>query len=711
MTTNSSAGEMSLPLSGASAKAGSWLVRILFVGCIFLSAFLLFLVQPIIAKQIMPWFGGSSAVWTTALMFFQLVLLAGYVYTDLATRWLRPGVHAAVHVGLLVLALATLPIVPAETFRPDAQKSPIGQVLLLLLMTVGLPYFCLSTTSPLLQAWYTRLFPGRQVYRLFALSNAASLAALLAYPFLIEPVAGIVTQAQVWGGAFVLFAVLCTGCAWASRRAGELAPMAPYEAPAAGEPGHAPARSDYAVWLGLSAMGSAMLLAITHHLTQHIAPIPLLWLLPLSLYLLTFVLCFEGRSWYRRSLVTAPLILLLAGMAWGINVPANEVRVRMAVPLYAVGCFVCCMFFHGELSERKPAPRYLTRFYLCLSLGGAIGGLLVSAGAPTLFDNYYELPLALLATSVVMLWILRRYLTANMAAWPVAALALASCALTGLMGWVFYNQHSLGNVSMQRNFYAASRVVEFGDGNGGSQRVLYNGGIVHGNQMLAPAVSRTPTTYYGRHSGVADAMTFTASTKPGGRRVGVIGLGAGTMAAWGQAGDDFRFYEINPHSHQIAERDFKYLSESPARRQVVIGDARLMMAEELAGGRANGFDVLVVDAFSGDSIPVHLLTREALAVYKKHLAPGGIIAFHVSNLFLDLAPVVGLLAEDAGLKAVRIRSRDEDPEEYSSAWVLVTDNQAFLDHPATLEHGSPIKPRAGATLWTDDRNNLYEVVR
>lgn len=702
---------MSLPVSETSANAGSagWLTRILFVGCIFLSAFLLFLIQPIIAKQIMPWFGGSSAVWTTALMFFQLVLLAGYVYTDLATRWLRPGVHAAVHIGLLLLALATLPIVPSETFRPDPQKSTIGQVLLLLLVTVGLPYFCLSTTSPLLQAWYIRLFPGRQVYRLFALSNAASMAALLAYPFLIEPVTGLVGQAHAWGAAFVAFAVLCAGCAWASRRRNgvSLSSVAVSEPAGELESGAAPTRSDYALWLSLSAMGSVMLLAVTHHLTQHIAPIPLLWLLPLTLYLLTFVLCFEGRSWYRRSVFTAPLILLLAAMAWGINVPAADIRVRIAVPVYAAGCFVCCMFFHGELSQRKPAPRYLTRFYLCLSLGGAIGGLAVSAGAPALFNNYYELPLALLTTGLLMMWLLRDYFSARRAALPVAALAALSCVLTALMGWVFYQKHERGNISMQRNFYASSRVVELFDG---SQRVLYNGGIVHGTQMLVPTESRTPTTYYGRHSGVADAMRFTAA-KPGGRKIGVIGLGAGTMAAWSLSGDNFRFYEINPHSQQIAERDFSYLSESPAKYEVVIGDARLMMAEELAQGRLGGFDVLVVDAFSGDSIPVHLLTREALTIYRQHLAPGGIIAFHVSNLFLDLAPVTGLLAEDAGLKAIRIRSRDEGPEEFSSAWVLVTDNQAFLDEPEVREHSKPITLRPGATLWTDDRNNLYEVVR
>ncbi|HSI48234.1 MAG TPA: fused MFS/spermidine synthase [Ideonella sp.] len=684
-------------------------MQALFVACIFLSAFLLFLVQPIIAKQIMPWFGGSAAVWTTALMFFQLVLLAGYAYSDFATRWLTSRMHAWVHVTLLLVAVAMLPIVPSAALRPDPQSAPIGQVLWVLLAAVGLPYFCLATTGPLLQAWYSRLFPKQQVYRLFALSNLASLVALLVYPFAIEPFASSLQQSRVWSLAFCLFALLCGFCAWLARRprgtvTAALGPVALNEVVA--EP--LPSWADHGRWLLLSAMGSMLLLAVTGHITQNIAPVPFLWLLPLSLYLLTFILCFEGRGWYRRSSFTAPLILLLAAMAWCINLPPWQVDIEWVVPLYATGFFVCCMFCHGELSLRKPSSRHLTRFYLCLSLGGALGGLTISALAPVLLNNYYELPLMLIATSVLALWLLRRYLTANKAAWLVLVLALASCLVTVLMALVFYQRHTLGIVSQQRNFYAASQVTEFVDDRGDTQRVLYNGAILHGMQLRAAGKRRTPTTYYGLGSGVAEAMRYTAD-RPN-RRVGVIGLGVGTMAAWGQDGDDFRFYEINPHSQQIAERDFTYLSDSAAHQSVVIGDARLMLESELARGRHGDFDVLVVDAFSGDAIPVHLLTREALAVYRQHMRPRGIIAFHVSNLYLNLAPVVAGLANDAGMKVVRI-DNPVNPPETSSTWVLVTQDEGFLSQPALRARISPLAAAPGAKPWTDGYNNLFEALR
>ncbi|GAA0743741.1 fused MFS/spermidine synthase [Ideonella azotifigens] len=684
-------------------------VQALFITCIFLSAFLLFLVQPIIAKQITPWFGGSAAVWTTALMFFQLLLLAGYLYSDLATRWLRPRTHAWVHVGLLVLAVVLLPIVPETALKPDPHKAPIGQVLWVLLATVGLPYFCLSTTGPLLQAWYSRLFPRQRVYRLFALSNLASLAALLAYPFVIEPFTGSLQQAQGWSLVFCLFALLCATSAWAAGRPKGQAAAASEMAGSGWSTASnlAPTWADFGLWLLLSMMGSMLLLAITSHITQNIAPVPFLWLLPLSLYLLSFILCFEGRGGYRRAWFTAPLILLLAAMAWCTNLPPRLVAIGWAVPLYAVGFFVCCMFCHGELSLRKPGPQYLTRFYLCLSLGGALGGLAVGALAPAVLDNYYELPLMLAAMSVLMLWLLRRYLTANKAAWVVLALAVASALLTASMAWVFHRQHAMGVVSQQRNFYAASQVVESRGGQGEAKRALFNGTILHGTQLRSEHGQRTPTTYYGTSSGVAEVMRYTAGRV--GRHVGVIGLGVGTMAAWGQSGDDFRFYELNPHSQQIAERDFTYLKNSPAHHSVVLGDARLMLEAELAEGRRGDFDVLVVDAFSGDSIPVHLLTREALAIYRQHLRPGGIIAFHVSNLYLDLAPVVLRLAVDAGMQAVQLKSRPSQPET-PSYWVLVTQDQAFVSQPALLARKLPLASVGNLAPWTDGHNNLFEAL-
>lgn len=690
------------PLAPARPLPG---VRLLFAACIFVSSFLLFLVQPIIAKQILPWFGGTSGVWTTCLMFFQLLLLGGYAYSDLSIRRLGPGRQVLVHGLLLAMALASLPIVPGDTLRPDPQKAPIGQLLVLLLATVGLPYFCLATTGPLLQAWYTRLYPQDKVYRLFALSNGASLVALLAYPFTIEPRSSSLQQLWGWSIGFGVFVLLCGACAWASRVA-PAATSAPAPAPQV-PAGTAPAAREMALWVGLSAMGSALLLSVTNHLTQNIAAVPFLWLLPLTLYLLTFVLCFEGRGWYRRSLVTGPLVIALAMMAWGLNVRMRDTAIGVAVPVYAVGFFLCCMFLHGELSLRRPAPGHLTRFYLCLSLGGALGGLLVSVAAPLWLNSFYELPLGLILTAGLMLWLLWGYLTANKAAYLLLAIALASTTLTVTMAWVFHVRQTQDSVVMVRNFYASSRVAEARNSQGLVVRQLLNGAILHGTQIQAEGFSTTPTTYYGANSGVALAMQRGGDAP---KSVGVIGLGVGTLAAYGRAGDQFRFYEINPHSVEIAQRDFSYLRQSQAQQHIVLGDARQMLQSEWDHGQAGGFDVLVVDAFSSDSIPVHLITQEALALYRRHLKPGGIIAFHVSNLFLRLEPVVQGLAQDAGLQAVQIASGDKFPEQ-ASIWVLVTDDQAFLSNPAVRKRASAITPIPGLRLWTDSYNNLFDILR
>ncbi|MGM9487638.1 fused MFS/spermidine synthase [Ideonella sp. YS5] len=679
-------------------------VRALFIACIFSSAFLLFLVQPIIAKQVMPWFGGASSVWTTCLMFFQIVLLAGYAYSDVATRKLAPRQHARLHVALLALAVLTLPIVAGEALKPDPEHAPLRDLLVLLAATVGLPYFCLSTTGPLLQAWYARLVPQGRVYRLFALSNLASLAGLLAYPFLIEPYSSSLQQSRWWSAGFVVFAALCAGCAWVSR--GVASPLVA----SAGNEDQAPlpARSEQASWWLLSGLGSALLLAISNHLTQNVAAVPLLWLLPLSLYLLSFVLCFEGRGWYRRSVFTGPLILALVVLAWGMNVHSREVKIAIAVPAFAAAFFVCCMFLHGELAMRKPAARHLTRFYLALSGGGAAGGLFVSAIAPAVFDSYHELPLLLIATALAMLWLLRGYFTAHIAAYGVLSLAVMATGLTVFMGWIHLHRQAQDNLVMMRNFYAASRVAEYANDRGDTVRTLYNGSIVHGTQIRSPDAARRlmPTTYYGAGSGVALAMKrFEGAPKS----VGVIGLGIGTLAAYGRAGDDFRFYEINPHSQLVAERDFSYLRESAARHQVMLGDARLSLQGESARGQPNRFDLLVVDAFSGDSIPVHLITQEALSVYRQHIKPHGLIAFHVSNLFLNLEPVVEQLAADAGLQAVYLRSTVDYPEK-TSVWVIVTDDPVFLNDPEVQARRRPITPIPGLTLWTDASNNLFKIL-
>jgi hypothetical protein len=700
--------QTALPVGATVAAAADRgrATRCLFIACIFLSAFLLFLVQPIIAKQVMPWFGGTSAVWITCLTFFQLILLAGYTYSDLATRKLPPRTYALVHIVLLAAATALLPIVPGDWLKPTADHAPMGQVLLLLLVTVGLPYFCLATTGPLLQSWYTRLFPGSQVYRLFALSNLASLVALLAYPFGVEPYSGSLQQSQYWSAGFGVFALLCAMCAWTARLAPASTAVAAVTAEESSRP-VPPKRKDYALWLVLSAMGSMMLMSVTSHVTQNIAAVPLLWLLPLSLYLLTFVLCFDGRGWYRRSFFAAPMLLSLVAMAWFMNVRPADIDILATVLTYGAGTFCCCMFFHGELSLRKPAAEYLTRYYLTLSLGGAVGGMVIGFAAPNLLDSMLEFPFILVATAILMLVLWRRYLTANKAAHVVFALAVLCTAATVLLAGAAVYRDIEGTPIRMRNFYAASRVTE-GEIDGEPLRVLRNGQIMHGNQLSSPALRATPTTYYGASSGVAEAMRHFADRPV---RVGVIGLGVGTMAAYGKDQDVFRFYEINPQSLLIAQRDFTYLKDSKADIQAVLGDARLQLQAELAHGEPGRFDVLVVDAFSGDSIPVHLLTKEAMDIYRAHMKLDGIIAFHVSNLFLNLAPVVADLAADAGMQTVHLRVREKKFPEMASSWVLVTLDEAFLNDATAMKRREPIVPIAGLQLWTDARNNLYQILK
>jgi len=380
---------------------------LLYALTIFTSAFLLFLVQPIMAKQILPWFGGSAAVWTTCLVFFQFLLLAGYAYSDWTTRRLVPRRQVALHIVLLVVSLATLPIIPDAAWKPAGDEDPTWRILGLLTVTIGLPYFLLSTTGPLVQAWFARTFPAGTVYRLFALSNFGSLLALLAYPFAVEPWITTVHQSWGWSAGYVLFVALCAGAAVLSARAGINARTETTSALPA-DAGPPPALPDYLGWLLLSAMGSLMLLAVTNHITHDVASVPFLWILPLTLYLLTFILCFEGRGWYKRLYFIGPLLVVVCALAWALHAERGIADIKEAVPLNLVGLFVMCMFFHGELAESKPAPAYLTRFYLMVSLGGALGGLAVGLVAVKVFDTYYEFGLGLVATLAIAAYVTRR---------------------------------------------------------------------------------------------------------------------------------------------------------------------------------------------------------------------------------------------------------------------------------------------------------------
>ena len=669
-----------------------------YAATIFLSSFLLFLVQPLIARQILPWFGGTAAVWTTCMLFFQTLLLAGYAYAHVTNAKLQPRAQALLHIVLLGLALLTLPISPSEGWKPLGTEEPISRILLVLTLTVGLPYLLLASTSPLLQAWFSRARPGVDPYRLFAVSNLASLLALIGYPLLVEPLLGNRQQALGWSGLFIVFAVLCAGLSW-SASAVNL--QKEFMEDKANDP--VPGRSDYLLWLALSATGSVMLLAVTNHVTQNVAAIPLLWLAPLTLYLLTFIVAFEGRNLYRVEIFWPVVLAWLAGMAWLLADTTYQFDLWMQIGMYLSGLFVACMFCHGELYRARPAARHLTAFYLTISAGGAIGGLLVAVVAPLAFNAYYELGLALVA--LALLAAVRFRPLNRVARWASLGVLLAVGGSAAYDGTRFQNDVLVS----ARNFYGVIRVKEYGrPGSDYHYRRLVHGVIMHGEQDMTEAGRRKPTTYYLPTSGVGAAMA--ARQARGAARVGVIGLGAGTLAAYGRKGDSFRFYDINPQVIAVARSQFTFLSDSEANIELVLGDARLNLERE----PPQGFDLLAVDAFSSDAIPVHLITRQALALYLRHVKPDGIVAFHVSNRFLNLVPVVARLAEENGAHAVLVSDsgKDGDDDHTTTDWVLVSRDPEVLEAPE-IQAVSPEAPeqQAGWRSWTDDYSNLLQILR
>jgi spermidine synthase len=678
-----------------------------YAATIFLSSFLLFLVQPLVARLILPWFGGSAAVWTTCMLFFQVLLLAGYAYAHACNARLAPRVQALVHTVLLAAAVATLPIAPAESWKPSGAEEPISHILLLLAAAVGLPYLLLAATSPLLQAWFARARPGENPYRLFAVSNLASLLALIGYPFLVEPYFSSGAQVAGWSWLFAAFAALCGALAWAGAKAAAAAARRPAaEGGAAGGGGLAggaasPRRADYLLWLALSATGSVLLLAVTNHITQNVASIPLLWLAPLTLYLLTFILAFEGR-FYRFEIFWSVLLVWLAGMLWLIVDTDYQFDLPLQLGMFLSGLFVACMFCHGELYRTRPAPRHLTAYYLTVSAGGALGGILVAVVAPLAFDAYHELALALVA--VALLAALRCAPLHDFARWGSLLLLMAAAGAAVYDGLRFQRDVRLS----ERNFYGVLRVKEYGTaGAEDHQRRLLHGVILHGEQFLHPALRGLVTTYYQEGSGIAAAIA--AKRHLPANRIGVIGLGTGTLAAYGRTGDVYRFYDINPHVIEVARSDFTFLADSDAKIELVLGDARLNLERE----PPQAFDVLAVDAFSSDSIPVHLITKEALGLYLRHVTPDGIVAFHVSNRFLKLAPVVARLAKEHGARAVAVfYSGGEEGDRTQSDWVLVSRDPKALEAKEIVDaKAEAIEDDPALRTWTDDYSNLVQILK
>lgn len=672
----------------------------IFALTIFLSAFLLFQVQPIVAKMILPWFGGSSSVWSICMVFFQVELLLGYAYVHWLHVKLSARTQSLLHGGLLLLSLFTLPIVANPTWRDAAQAAPGATILLVLLTTVGAPYLLLSTTGPLMQGWYARSFAesntGARAYRLYALSNLASMLALLSYPVLVEPFLTVGVQAHGWSAGYGAFVVSCLATAVVAwRRIEPATAQAPVELSVVPHPG----LRACLLWIGLAAAPSILLLAITRHLTQDVAPVPFLWVLPLSIYLLSFILCFDAPRYYlRRSfLVALPLAFLAVD-----RVLDGGIDVELMIGMLSAALFVFCMVCHGELVRRKPTVRHLTLFYLMLSIGGALGGTLVGLVAPALFTGYFELPIGLLLCAGLVLLVLWRELRP---VWRVVLLL----ALLGY-GWRL-SVESLDSVQgyrqVVRNFYGQLRVAESVNDKLGPIRSLRHGRIKHGEQFMDAPYRRQATAYYCEKSGIGRAIRSMQHAQP--LKIGVVGLGAGTMAAYGRGGDELRFYEINEQVLDLARSEFTYLADTPARVEHVLGDGRLMLEREAS----QQFDLLALDAFSGDSIPTHLLTLESIKIYLSHLKPDGILAVHITNRYLDLVPVMAAAAQQFGKTALRyeLAPAEDDDMCRQSIWVLLMSPERVETLPPALRDAAKLSPRPGFKAWTDSFSNLLSVLK
>lgn len=675
---------------------------------IFWGAFLLFLVQPLIARFILPWFGGGPAVWTTCMLFFQLLLLGGYAYAHFSISRLTPRRQVITHLVLLALAVALLPITPGDAWKPNDGSHAAGHILLLLLGCLGLPYLVLSATGPLLQAWFSKANPGVSPYRLYALSNVGSLLALLIYPFYLEPQLSRQAQADGWSWGLAVYAGLTAWCGlkvWkSSATSDETAKETAAEAPASAW--------RKLLWFALPACGVMLLLAITNKLCQDIAVVPFLWVLPLSLYLLSFIISFDSPRWYHRAF-WLPLFAVLLGMVlWNLYKAESHPDITPLATLYLGTMFVACMVCHGEVYRLRPGASRLTGFYLSLSAGGAAGGLFVALVAPFVFPDYFELHLALFLTAALVLVVLRQDPSLPLRdgrarwAWSLPFLALAALGF----GLADVATTSLrGSLSVTRGFYGVLKVNDNdADIAGAHHLTLQHGATIHGLQYVDPEKRTDPSSYYTSTSGIGRLLR--AHKPGGGRRVGAIGLGCGTLAAWGRSGDTFRFYEINHDVAHLATSTFTYLKDSKAKTELVMGDARLSMEREAD----QQYDVIVLDAFSSDAIPVHLLTLEAFDHYQRHLKPDGAIAVHVSNRYLDLHPVVYRIADKIGFPAITIDDNDTAYEEagfYGSDWIIMTRNQVLLQQPLILDvTKETVEFPARIMYWTDERSDLLSIL-
>lgn len=767
------------PPVGEDATSTNWLSHLLpFAFTSFLSAFLLFQVQLIVNKRILPWFGGSAAVWTTSLVVFQLLLLAGYIYSHLVTTRLPLRRQFLVHGILLSIAAFTVialsavwpsAITPSLAWKPSQNEHPVANVCFVILVSTGLPFFALSTSAPLLQSWFSRLGYGNRAYRLYAVSNLGSLLGLLVFPFVLEPALGLTIQGRLWALLFCIFAAACWLCARLAGR-GRAAVVQLSESPTWDST--PVARMNYLLWFLLAMCASSLLLATTNMLCEEVITVPLLWVLPLSIYLVTFIVCFDHPRWYQRAVIHPLFILALPLTCALLHSSQNQsFLMRLLFPLVLL--FVTCMICHGELVRRKPEVQHLTAFYLAVSGGGAAGGIFVALVAPHLFTSFIEFeltlglavvllftclfldrsswvfsgnfllpavgvtsamavayaigtwlpeiadllneirfyPAALLIGAVVTMgaFVLDRSAVSEGSSFRFVQLLAGVVAAASLVTLYYSVKPRPGLESSTRNFYGVVRVFRQGNA-----RLLIHGQTTHGAQ-LDPPNQGVPVTYYGPDSGIG--VLLRNHPKRSGwssrMRIGVVGLGTGTLATYGHPGDSIRFYELDPEVVKLSSGEapaFTYLRDSRASVTNVLGDARLSLEREEREGRSRQFDVLVLDAFSGDAIPIHLLTEEAFETYWNQLqSEQGIIAVHVTSRHVNLVPVLLGAAQHFHARASMTFSRGAGPF-FDSGWFLMSKDPASLNisglEAITVQYVYKVGPR----LWTDDKSDVFRLI-
>lgn len=684
-----------------------------------LGAFLLFQVQPILARFLLPWFGGGPSVWTACMMTYQCLLLFAYALAYSSVRWLGPRGQISLQVCLIGVSLFCLPPIPSADWKPATSDAAVAQVAMLLLTTVGVPFVTLASTTPLVQSWFQRTHPGRSPYRLYALSNAGSLAALMSYPFVVEPLLSRVTQAWVWTAVFALYAAAILA---AARRVWTQAPLAGRVAPAAdaSDP-RAESSATLVTAAALSACSTGLFMAVTDSVCREIAVLPFLWVMPLAIYLASFILCFDRPAWYRRVVFVPPTLLFAGVLCWQPDFESWAVVPLLA--FFGIGLFVSCMVCHGELHRQRP-PGGHTAFYLAIASGGAVGGIAVALVAPLVLVGRGELPGLACAIGVVLAAILWQESAAvdpavaskrarHLPNWLIvgSASAVAACGIP-----VQSAREAEGVLDRSRDFHGTLVVEEVDRGLPELHaRLLKHGAITHGAQFVAAERQSMPLLYYGPESGVGLAI---AALPEGPRRIGVVGLGAGTLAAYGRPDDRIVFYEIDPAVERMARKWFTYLDRCPAETEIVTGDARLSLESE----PDRRFDLLVLDAFSGDSVPVHLLTVEAFETYLRHLGDGGLIAVHVSSRHLDLCRVlVGLTTRSRAhgnplfLGRVVHPAIGESPSPgiFPSIWILLARDPSSLNRHPLASRCRPIRPSdpsASPVVWSDEHASLMAVL-